>query len=82
MSLPILESAERTANGEPKYLLVDLSIDCMLRLGVFKYPNDVEEVITSARGWVRSLGVIPFPPLATFDNYIDQMCSEESQETE
>jgi hypothetical protein len=74
--------AERTNSGEPKYLFVDMSINCMLNLGIQRYPAEFEEVTTSAEGWFRSLPVVPMQPLGTFDAYIDEMCSEGSGDTD
>jgi hypothetical protein len=72
--------AERTNSGEPKYLLVDMSINCILNLGIQNYTAELEEVTTFAEGWFRSLSIVPMNPLGTFDAYIDEMCSEGSGE--
>jgi hypothetical protein len=66
---------ERTADGEAKYLLVDIAINCVLDVYIQKFPDEFEEFAASAQGWIRSVVVYPLPPLATFDTYIDEMCS-------
>ena len=69
---------ERTPDGKAKYLLVDIAINCVLDVGMHKFPDEFERFAASAQGWIRSVVVHPLPPLATFDPYIDEMCSAEA----
>jgi hypothetical protein len=67
---------ERAANGEPKYLLIDLAVDGVLDVGMEKYPDVAELFSTTMQGWVRGIVVQPLPPSGTFVPYIDDMCSD------
>ena len=72
--------SERTPQGEPISLLVDMYFDTTVEGWVQYYPDPPEELTTAVSGWIRSVTVTPLSPLDTFDEYIDAICSDETEE--
>lgn len=74
--------SERTPQGEPRSLFIDMYFDCTIQGMVQYYPDEPEFLTTDASGWIRSVTVRPLSPLGTFDEYIDELCSEIPDEPE
>ena len=70
---------ERSPQGEPISLLVDMYFDATMDGFVQYFPEPSEPLITPASGWIRSVTVRPLSPLATFDEYIDALCTDLSE---
>jgi len=70
---------ERSPQGEPISLLVDMYFDATMDGFVQHFPEPSEPLITPASGWIRSVTVRPLSPLATFDEYIDALCTDLSE---
>jgi hypothetical protein len=70
---------ERTSSGEPRYLLMDIHFDAIL-FGILDEwlggIHTTSEITTGAEGWLTSVTVHPITPLGTFEEAIDEICSE------
>lgn len=70
---------ERTPQNEPKYLSMDLSFEGMLNGELMDYdsiPPSAAEFAVHFKGWIQSVDAVPLPVLATFDEHVEDICSE------
>lgn len=83
MEITSCQVSERNSQGKPTYLMVDIYFECLLD-GYYQVyePFTIKEMSSMASGWIRRAIVKPLPPLGFFDDYIDEMCSEQPEEPE
>lgn len=75
--------SERTSDGEPKYLSIDILFECSVHGWMTTYypsdpvlPLDIEEMTTNAKGWVKNIRASTVDPFGTFNEYVEQVCSD------